>query len=255
MPPEARHLPSPERYRSRRGLCDRPPQGQGRAELRRMHPLSSATPRAFAMSTRRKPRRPQIPTQPQEKRNDASSAAIDRNAGCHPVASGHGSADDASPPRLAQRLRARQRPARHPARDAGDGLARRGLCQPRLRNRSAENADQPGPDWRDCPADASGFHAIKFGYDPATSRDGTIVAGHPAILTLLVDDAGIVSGLRIETDPKARLYIRKKAFLFGIQVKSRYGSRRLVLHASSAQRRRAARRRRFCQGTLHQDHP
>ena len=78
--------------------------------------------------------------------------------------------------------------------------------------------------WRDCPADPSGFHAIRFGYDPATSPEGTIVAGHPAILTLLVDDAGIVAGLRIETDPKARLYIRKKAFLFGTQVKSRYGS-------------------------------
>ena len=77
--------------------------------------------------------------------------------------------------------------------------------------------------WRDCPVDASGFHAIKFGYDPVTSSDGTIVAGHPAVLTLLVDNAGTVSGLRIETDPKARLYIRKKAFLFGIQVKSRYG--------------------------------
>jgi hypothetical protein len=77
--------------------------------------------------------------------------------------------------------------------------------------------------WRDCPTDASGFHAIKFGYDPATSPDGTIVAGHPAVLTLLIDDAGTASGLRIETDPKARLYIRKKAFLFGIQVKSRYG--------------------------------
>ena len=77
--------------------------------------------------------------------------------------------------------------------------------------------------WRDCPADALGFHAIKFGYDPVTSPDGTIVAGHPAVLTLLVDNAGTVSGLRIETDPKARLYIRKKAFLLGIQVKSRYG--------------------------------
>ena len=78
-------------------------------------------------------------------------------------------------------------------------------------------------DWRNCPADASGFYAIKFGYDPATDPDGTIVAGHPAVLTLLFDDAGTVSGLRIETDPKARLYIRKKAFLFGIQAKSRYG--------------------------------
>jgi hypothetical protein len=77
--------------------------------------------------------------------------------------------------------------------------------------------------WRDCPADASGFYAIKFGYDPVTSRDGTIVAGHPAVLTLLVNNTGTVSGLRIETDPKARLYVRKKAFLFGIQVKSRYG--------------------------------
>jgi hypothetical protein len=77
--------------------------------------------------------------------------------------------------------------------------------------------------WRDCPADQSGFHPIRFGYDPATNPDGTIVAGHPVILTLLVDETGIVSGLRIETDPKARLYIRKKAFLFGTQVKSRYG--------------------------------
>src|SRR5437762_1218761 len=77
--------------------------------------------------------------------------------------------------------------------------------------------------WRDCPANSSGFHAIRFGYDPATNPGGTIVAGHPVILTLLIDDAGVVSGLRIETDPKARLYVRKKAFLFGTQVKLRYG--------------------------------
>ena len=78
-------------------------------------------------------------------------------------------------------------------------------------------------DWRDCPAGASGIRAIRFGYDPSTSRDGTMVAGHPAILTLLMDDSGHVAGLQIETDPKARLYIRKKAFLLGLQAKSRYG--------------------------------
>jgi len=78
-------------------------------------------------------------------------------------------------------------------------------------------------DWRDCPAGASGMRAIRFGYDPSTSRDGTMVAGHPAILTLLMDDSGHVAGLQIETDPKARLYIRKKAFLLGLQAKSRYG--------------------------------
>ncbi|MBR1120391.1 hypothetical protein JQ628_02600 [Bradyrhizobium lablabi] len=77
--------------------------------------------------------------------------------------------------------------------------------------------------WRDCPAGASGARAIRFGYDPSTSRDGTMVAGHPAILTLLIDDSGQVGGLQIETDPKARLYIRKKAFLLGLQAKSRYG--------------------------------
>ncbi|KRR01968.1 hypothetical protein CQ12_14945 [Bradyrhizobium jicamae] len=78
-------------------------------------------------------------------------------------------------------------------------------------------------DWRDCPAAASGTRAIRFGYDPSTSHDGTMVAGHPAILTLLIDDTGHVAGLQIETDPKARLYVRKKAFLLGLQAKSRYG--------------------------------
>ena len=78
--------------------------------------------------------------------------------------------------------------------------------------------------WRDCPADADGLHALHFGFDPATSRDGTIVAGHPVVLTALIDRDGVVAGLRIETDPKSRLYLRKKAFLFGTQVKARYGS-------------------------------
>jgi hypothetical protein len=78
--------------------------------------------------------------------------------------------------------------------------------------------------WRDCPAGSDGLHALRFGFDPETSRDGTIVAGHPVVLTVLVDHEGIVAGLKIDTDPKTRLYLRKKAFLFGPQVKARYGS-------------------------------
>lgn len=78
--------------------------------------------------------------------------------------------------------------------------------------------------WRDCPANPDGLRALRFGYDPSTSRDGTIVAGHPAVLTALIDKEGTVAGLKIDTDPKARLYLRKKAFLFGPQVKARYGS-------------------------------
>lgn len=77
--------------------------------------------------------------------------------------------------------------------------------------------------WRDCPGGSDGLRALRFGYDPATSRDGTVVAGHPAILTALIDNEGTVAGLKIETDPKTRLYLRKKAFLFGPQVKARYG--------------------------------
>lgn len=78
--------------------------------------------------------------------------------------------------------------------------------------------------WRDCPADSSGMRAIRFGYDPLVSRDGTLVAGHPAVLTLLINDSGRVAELQIETDPKARLFLRKKAFLLGQQAKSRYGA-------------------------------
>ncbi len=79
-------------------------------------------------------------------------------------------------------------------------------------------------DWKSCATDANALRAIRFGYDPATSRDGTMVAGHPAILTLSFDDSGHVAALQIVTDPKARLYIRKKAFLLGLQAKSRYGT-------------------------------
>jgi hypothetical protein len=78
--------------------------------------------------------------------------------------------------------------------------------------------------WGDCPAGASQPHALRFGYDKATDREGTRVAGHPVLLTLLVDDAGVVAGLLIETDPNSRLYMRKKAFLLGVQAKSRYGA-------------------------------
>ena len=89
---------------------------------------------------------------------------------------------------------------------------------------------EPGrtfPDWQgwsDCPVSSAGMREIRFGYDPETNPEGTRVAGHPVILTLAIDSAGHVAGLRIETDPKARLYARKKAFLLGVQTKSRYGA-------------------------------
>jgi hypothetical protein len=91
-------------------------------------------------------------------------------------------------------------------------------------------ADDPGRQlarwsaWRDCPADADTVRAVRFEFNPETSREGTLVAGHPVILTALIDEAGSVASLKIDTDPKARLYMRKKAFLLGVQVMARYGS-------------------------------
>jgi hypothetical protein len=79
-------------------------------------------------------------------------------------------------------------------------------------------------DWRECPPDPSGLRVVRFRYDPATNPDGTKVAGHPVLLALLIDDAGRVDGVRIETDPNVRLFTRKKAFLLGLQARSRYGT-------------------------------
>ena len=90
------------------------------------------------------------------------------------------------------------------------------------------------PDWRDyarCPADAAGRHAVRFQYDDAANPqafvndkyEGTKVGGHPVLLTLLIRDGGRVDGLRIETDPAARLFLRKKAFLLGELAKARFG--------------------------------
>lgn len=86
-------------------------------------------------------------------------------------------------------------------------------------------------DFASCPKDASGFHALGFRYDESANPlskanslyEGTKVAGHPVLLTLLVGDDARVGGLVIETDPSAPLYLRKKAFLFAEQIKSRWG--------------------------------
>lgn len=85
-------------------------------------------------------------------------------------------------------------------------------------------------DYRQCPTEPSGLRAVGFRYDESANPlakvnglyEGTKVGGHPVLLTLLIGDDR-VEGLVIETDPAARLYLRKKAFLFGEQVKARYG--------------------------------
>ncbi len=85
--------------------------------------------------------------------------------------------------------------------------------------------------YRQCPAEASGWHAVRFQYDEAANPlakvnglyEGTKVGGHPVLLTALIGDDDQLRGMVIETDPAARLYLRKKAFLFGEQIKARFG--------------------------------
>ena len=84
--------------------------------------------------------------------------------------------------------------------------------------------------YKECPADAAGRHEVGFRYDldanPMASvneaYNGTKVGGHPVVISLLIGDAR-VDAIRIDTDPHARLYLRKKAFLLADQVKERFG--------------------------------
>ncbi|MBV8399008.1 MAG: hypothetical protein JOZ17_09745 [Acetobacteraceae bacterium] len=86
-------------------------------------------------------------------------------------------------------------------------------------------------DYRECPADSAGLREVSFRYDESANTlakindqyEGTRVGGHPVLVSLLIDDQGTVAGLKIVTDPKARLYMHKKAFLLGQQAKAHYG--------------------------------
>jgi len=87
-------------------------------------------------------------------------------------------------------------------------------------------------DYSRCPPDARRLHAVAFEYDSSDnplalandSYAGTRVAGQPVRLALLISADGLIGGIQIQTDPAARLFLRKKAFLFGLQARARYGA-------------------------------
>jgi len=82
-------------------------------------------------------------------------------------------------------------------------------------------------DYKACPVDPDGAHAVSFRYagGAAGDEDGgkTEVGGQPVNLALLISDNAQVTGLRIDTDPHIRLYLHKKAYLFALQVRARFG--------------------------------
>src|SRR5262245_5666798 len=101
-------------------------------------------------------------------------------------------------------------------------------------------------DFRRCPAEATGLREVYFEYDDeyeyiARAKDlpreiarwaGTTEAGFPVIVSALFDDAGMLRGLRIVTDPRpehradasdANLRKRADAHLFGGLMAARHG--------------------------------
>ena len=52
---------------------------------------------------------------------------------------------------------------------------------------------------------------------------GTKIAGHPVILSLLLDEAGVTQAVRAVTDPRAELEDRRRAYFLRNAVKNRYG--------------------------------
>jgi hypothetical protein len=86
-------------------------------------------------------------------------------------------------------------------------------------------------EFRKCPKTATGLYAVGFRFNSRLNSlakvndayEGTRVAGHPVTLTVLIDEQGTVDALRIDTDPQARLFWRKKAHMLALAFKSRYG--------------------------------
>src|SRR5690606_26608596 len=90
--------------------------------------------------------------------------------------------------------------------------------------------------YADCPADAqTGLHEVAFRYDdelhyyalatnnqPIAGRfQGTQFGSFPVIVSVLIDDNGILRGYRVVTDDRVPLRDRRAAYTMGILAKSR----------------------------------
>jgi hypothetical protein len=92
-------------------------------------------------------------------------------------------------------------------------------------------------DFARCRPEASGLREVYLRFDDEeeytgkaidddqyTRRIGTRVAGHPVILSVLFDPAGILRGIRFVTDPRAAPNERRMAHLLRMAAINRYGS-------------------------------
>jgi hypothetical protein len=86
-----------------------------------------------------------------------------------------------------------------------------------------------------CPAEANGLHEVYFTYDDEQDyiakalgseyqfvQGGTSVFAHPVIVSVLVDDGGIVRGIRIVTDDRVSDTVRRGAAALTRNFKTRF---------------------------------
>lgn len=92
-------------------------------------------------------------------------------------------------------------------------------------------------DFANCPAEPSGLHEVYFQNDDEIDylakaqeaeykvlQGGTSIYAHPVMVSVLVDDDGIVRGIRIVTDERASTRERRVAVTLARNLKGRYGS-------------------------------
>ncbi len=90
-------------------------------------------------------------------------------------------------------------------------------------------------DFAQCPPEPSGLHEVSFTYDDEQDyiaraleleykflQGGTSAFAHPIVPSVLVDNAGVVQGIRIVTDDRAHDTVRRTAVTMGVNLKARY---------------------------------
>lgn len=73
-----------------------------------------------------------------------------------------------------------------------------------------------------CDADAQGLREIAVSIDEPRAET-SLVAGHPVDLMLGFNEKGLLARIDIATKSKGPMFLRKKAYLLGLQAKARYG--------------------------------
>lgn len=90
-------------------------------------------------------------------------------------------------------------------------------------------------DFMSCPPEPSGLREVEFNYDDEQDyiaraleleykflQGGTSVYAHPVVLSLLVDEAGLVQGRRIVTDNRVADEVRRTQFTLSRNLKAQY---------------------------------